>query len=119
MSGMASHRIKDRRCSVYMLLLLALVDMISNDTAAQSQPDAVERGRAIAQHCARCHAIGQNDQSPHKDAPPFRTFQGKWPLEQLEEALAEGIAVGHVDMPEYVFEPDQIADFLAYLATLH
>jgi mono/diheme cytochrome c family protein len=101
-----------------MLLVLALLNIITTDTAAQSQPDAVERGRAIAQHCARCHAIGQNDQSPHKDAPPFRTFQGKWPLEQLEEALAEGIAVGHVDMPEYVFEPDQISDFLAYLATL-
>jgi cytochrome c len=122
MSGMASQGFqptKHRRCSALMLCVLALLSMTADDTAAQSQPDAVERGRAIAQHCARCHAIGQNDQSPHKDAPPFRTFQGKWPLEQLEEALAEGIAVGHVDMPEYVFEPDQISDFLAYLATLH
>lgn len=115
---MASQHVKDRRGSAFMLLVLAIVYLVPDDAAAQSQADAVERGRAIAQHCARCHAIGQNDESPHEDAPPFRTFQGKWPLEQLEEALAEGIAVGHVDMPEYMFEPDQIADFLAYLATL-
>jgi cytochrome c len=118
MSGMTSQLVKDRRGSVVMLLVIALLNTITNDAAAQSQPNAVERGKAIAQHCARCHAIGENDTSSHKDAPPFRTFHGKWPLEQLEEALAEGIAVNHFDMPEYTFTPDQASDFRAYLMTL-
>lgn len=107
-----------RRGSAFMLVMASLLLLAQNDAAAQSQTDAVERGRAIAQNCARCHAIGANDESPHKDAPPFRTFHERWPLEHLEEALAEGIVVGHIDMPEYMFEPDQISDFLAYLATL-
>jgi cytochrome c len=36
----------------------------------------------------------------------------------LAEALAEGLSVGHPDMPELVFEPDQIAAILAYLKSI-
>jgi cytochrome c len=118
MSGMTSQLIKDRRGSAILLLVIALLNMITNDAAAQSQSIAVERGQAIAQRCARCHAIGENDISSHKDAPPFRTLHGKWPIEQLEEALVKGIAVNHFDMPEYWFTPDQVSDFRAYLMTL-
>ena len=82
---------------------------------------AVAAGRAMAEaNCARCHAVGADDDSPVADAPPFRTLSQKWPVEHLEEALAEGIVVGHetVEMPEFVFEPDQIGDFIAYLKSL-
>jgi mono/diheme cytochrome c family protein len=41
-----------------------------------------------------------------------------WPLESLDEALAEGITVGHPDMPEFVLEPDEIAALIAYLESL-
>ncbi len=68
--------------------------------------------------CARCHAIGPAGDSPLKEASPFRTFPQKWPLDHLEEALAEGIVVGHEAMPEFELTPKQIDDFLAYLATL-
>jgi hypothetical protein len=36
----------------------------------------------------------------------------------LAEALAEGLSVGHPDMPELVFEPDQIVAILAYLKSI-
>jgi cytochrome c len=32
--------------------------------------------------------------------------------------LAEGLSVGHPDMPEFVFEPDEIAGILAYLKSI-
>lgn len=83
-------------------------------------PD-VAAGRAIAEaNCARCHAIGESGDSPNPAAPPFRTLKTKWPVENLEEALAEGIVVGHetVEMPEFEFDPEQIGDFIAYLKTL-
>ncbi len=76
----------------------------------------VAAGRTFAEAvCARCHAVGRTGASPFEPAPPFRTFAAKWPLETLEEALAEGISVGHPDMPEFVLSPEQIDDFLAYL----
>jgi mono/diheme cytochrome c family protein len=78
-----------------------------------------EAGRFIAQSkCAGCHAIGKEGASPLAAAPPFRTFAKKWPIEHLQEALAEGIAVGHEAMPEFTFEPEEVSDIIAYLLTV-
>lgn len=86
--------------------------------AARAEGD-IATGRAFAEeNCARCHAVGETGDSPRPDAPHFRDFQKMWPLESLEEALGEGIAVGHPDMPQFELEPGQIDDLLAYLASL-
>jgi cytochrome c len=42
----------------------------------------------------------------------------RYPVENLEEPLAEGIVTGHPSMPEFRFEPDQIHDFIEFLKTL-
>ncbi|GAB4225466.1 MAG: hypothetical protein Kow0032_01350 [Methyloligellaceae bacterium] len=87
--------------------------------AAEEDKDPAALGRALAErHCARCHAVADEPASPHKDAPPFRTFSSRWPLENLEEALAEGIVTGHPDMPAFVFEPEEIDALIEYLQTL-
>ena len=69
-------------------------------------------------HCARCHAVDKVSPSPLAIAPPFRTLHERYPVETLEEALAEGIVTGHPSMPEFRFEPDQVGDFIAFLKTL-
>jgi len=103
------------RFSAAVLLLLALAPSVQ----AETQSGQIEAGRDIADRlCARCHAVGAEGESPHEEAPPFRTFAEKWPVEYLEEALAEGITVGHPDMPEFVLQPDEIASFIAYLKSL-
>jgi mono/diheme cytochrome c family protein len=68
--------------------------------------------------CASCHGIGRTDSSRHQAAPPFRVIARKYHVESLAEALAEGIVVGHPDMPEFVFQPDDIAAIMAYLTEL-
>ena len=81
---------------------------------AQSSPAA--RGEAIAhKHCARCHAIGEADSSPMGLAPPFRDLSSRYPIETLEEALAEGIVVGHPAMPRFTFEPREINALLTFI----
>lgn len=86
---------------------------------AETQADFVAAGLALAKaNCGRCHALGLDDASPHKDAPPFRLVAERYPSENLAEALAEGIVSGHPDMPVYVFRPDEIEAFLAYLDSL-
>lgn len=79
----------------------------------------VERGRAIVSaNCAQCHAIGRNDSSPYERAPPMRTLHLKYRVENLAEALAEGITVGHTgekQMPEVSLSPEEIDDLIAYL----
>lgn len=87
--------------------------------AGDSGDDSVARGLAfVADNCARCHAVGADGESPVAEAPPFRTLEARYPLEALEEALAEGIVTGHPDMPQFALEPDQIADVLGYLRSL-
>jgi len=89
--------------------------------AADDEPGLVARGRAIAEQlCARCHAISGPGPSPVPAAPLFSRFERRWPVEYLEEALAEGLVAGHgaVRMPEFVFWPDEIDDLLAYLKSV-
>ena len=84
-----------------------------------AEADRAAAGLDLAQkHCARCHAVGMEGESPHKEAPQFRSFAEKWPLENLEEALAEGIVTGHPDMPEVVLEPPEIDALIEHLRTL-
>jgi len=53
-----------------------------------------------------------------KIAPPFRTLHLHYPVEDLQEPLAEGIVTGHPTMPEFRFDPGQVGDVIAYLKTL-
>ncbi len=81
-----------------------------------AEKDLAEQGRKLlGANCARCHAMGKDDASPFKEAPPFRDLHKKYPVSQLAEALAEGIASGHPAMPEFVFQPAEIDGIIAFL----
>jgi cytochrome c len=91
--------------------------------AAPACADArlIARGHAIAkEYCARCHAIGKTGESTNPKSPPFRMLSHKYPLTDLEEALSEGIMVGHQgpEMPQFQFDSAQIDALLAYLASV-
>ncbi|MDF2097158.1 c-type cytochrome [Aquibaculum arenosum] len=79
----------------------------------------VETGRELAQsYCAGCHAVGEQDSSPLPEAPAFRDLHHRYPVAHLAESLAEGIAVGHPAMPEFVLEPGEVEAFIRYLESL-
>ena len=100
-------------------VLAASVFALLISTTIQAQDAAVQRGRAFAQaNCARCHAIGPAGNSPLPKAPPFRTLHQRYPVEDLAEALAEGIKTAHPAMPEFVLDETQINDLIAYLKSL-
>jgi mono/diheme cytochrome c family protein len=89
--------------------------------AGGEDPDpAVAHGRAFAeQNCGRCHAVGPSGQSPLAKAPPFRTLHERYPVENLTEALAEGLKTGHPEMPQFdELDTEQIDDLIAYLKSL-
>jgi mono/diheme cytochrome c family protein len=88
-------------------------------SAEPSPAQDVAAGKALAEkQCARCHATGADGASAYQEAPPFRDIVKRYPVDNLAEALAEGITVGHHAMPEFTFSPDQIGDLLAYLEML-
>lgn len=85
---------------------------------ARAESIQVKGEALLTKNCARCHAIGASGESPHEKAPPFRQVVTRYPVDNLAEALAEGIVSGHADMPEFVFEPGEIDAILAYLSDL-
>ena len=95
-----------------LVILFAAIPALAQDGRPQA-------GRAFAEaNCARCHAIGPTGASALPAAPAFRDLHRRYPVDQLAEALAEGIGTGHAAMPEFQLAPPQIAYLLAYLKTL-
>lgn len=85
---------------------------------AQAADRAAEGRALVERNCARCHAIGRMDESPNDEAPPFRRLHERYPIESLAEAFAEGIVVGHKDMPAFEFSPQEIDALVAYINSL-
>ena len=83
--------------------------------AEAAEKDMTDKGHALVEkNCARCHAIGTEGISPHKEAPPFRILSAKYPVSDLAESLAEGIVSGHPDMPIFAFSPQDVAAIIDY-----
>jgi mono/diheme cytochrome c family protein len=86
---------------------------------ASPAPGDAEEGRQLAEiYCSTCHAIGVSGEGRHPVAPSFRTLSEHYPVNALEEAFAEGVLVGHRDMPEFQLEPAQIDDLVVYLNSI-
>ena len=74
--------------------------------------------RIVTRDCARCHGVGRTDESQHGKAPAFRILSARYPLDNLAEALAEGIVTGHSDMPEFTYTPREIDAIIGYMQSL-
>jgi cytochrome c len=107
----------DRSYQPLLGACLALLSLVP--PAAAAEKDMTDKGQALVEkNCARCHAIGKEGDSPHKEAPPFRTLSAKYPVSDLAESLAEGIVSGHPDMPIFVFSPQDVAAIIDYLESI-
>lgn len=103
--------------AVIVAAALAFAPLPAQSAEALSPP--AQRGLVILRtNCMRCHAIDKVSKSPLKIAPPFRVLHLRYPVEDLEEPLAEGIITGHPTMPEFRFDPGQVGDVIAYLKWL-
>jgi mono/diheme cytochrome c family protein len=107
------------RINVRLPLALSLILMAGSQASSQERVELEGRGRALlAEYCSRCHAIERTDNSPHREAPPFRTLGQRYPIEGLAESLAEGLFTGHPDMPEFVFESHEVGAILTYMRSI-
>ena len=88
--------------------------------AEAAQARDIDAGQQLAEaRCGGCHATDKGEaDSPHDQAPPFAQVTARYPAESLAEALAEGIMVGHEDMPEFRFDEREVNELIAYLKSL-
>lgn len=103
-----------RRLAVALGLALLLAGAARAEEA-DADKLAAAGARILAEKCSACHATERTGDSPRAEAPPFRTLTRKYPIDNLAEALAEGITTGHADMPEFIFSTDEIAAILAHM----
>jgi mono/diheme cytochrome c family protein len=107
-----------RPAALALLSALAAACVSQEAPASDLDPETAD-GRFLVQvHCADCHAVGRNDASKHPDAPALRTLSRSYPVSALEESLAEGIVVGHPDMPEFRFRPEDVSAIISYLESI-
>lgn len=110
------------------LALIAGLALLLNGASAFAQPaldtpppatdSQVARGlELVGANCGMCHAIGIDGDSPNILAPRFRDLHKKYPVDQLEESLVEGIRT-HGTMPEFTFEDEDAAAIIAYLKSI-
>ena len=109
--------------SVFRTVLAAIVVLSASlpqlASSQETLSPAAQRGLVFVRtNCSRCHSIDKMSKSPLKVAPPFRTLHERYPVESLQELLAEGIVTGHPSMPEFQLDPGQVADVIAYLKSL-
>lgn len=85
-----------------------------------ADPQAVHGRTIVMRDCSPCHRVEGLGTSPVADAPAFATLSERYPVSFLAEALAEGIMVGHdgVEMPQFVYEPDEIGAIIAHLESI-
>ena len=84
---------------------LTLLMICACSSAGHALDREQQRGKALLETlCGRCHAVGEKGQSPHIDAPPFRTFgDDKLYDSDLAARLQDGLTTIHPDMPTFRF----------------
>jgi cytochrome c len=101
-----------------MIAVALSVAAVAAASLAQAAPSAGHGRELVRRNCGMCHAIGERGDSPNKQAPRFRELGRRYPMDNLAEALAEGILTGHPAMPQFRFSPAEIDDIIAYLKSI-
>ena len=76
-------------------------------------------GQIVAKkNCAWCHAIGEQDKSPHASAPPFRDIHQRHPVLALRQPISRAVVTPHDDMPKLQLSDIQVDQIVAYINSL-
>ncbi len=115
---MGARNFARKRIGVSAATFLSML-LLGSASAPAADKGLEDKGELLLRdNCSRCHAIGKEGQSPHKDAPPFRTLSKKYPIGDLSESLAEGIVSGHPEMPIFVFSAHDVEAIIQYLNSI-
>lgn len=103
----------------FAVVAVSLLAACAGRPEMSSRDEIEARGAQLAQsHCGDCHAVGLTGESPAPESPPFRTLSRNYRVANLQEALAEGISVGHPAMPQFEFAPEDVDAIIAYLESI-
>jgi cytochrome c len=99
-------------------LIVIIGLLLPGVAAAQTSPSEQRGSTFVIANCGGCPATDKVSASRLPIAPPFRDLHLRYPIENLREALVEGIVTGHPAMPEFRLDIGQASDVIALLQTL-
>jgi cytochrome c len=100
------------------IVVLGLVAMFAANANAQETTRQRQGQSIVANKCSSCHAVGRFGESPNPKAPAFRTLHERYPIESLEEALAEGTISAASDEPEFNFSGREVGAIISYISMI-
>ena len=100
------------------LAMLGLAACMMLAAPAFAADDLAAARRFVEAKCAACHATVPGAPTHHPDAPTFTEIAARYPPSDLAEAFAEGIVVGHPDMPAFEFSEVEVAHLVRHLQSL-
>ena len=92
---------------------LGIVAMFAANANAQDTTLQRLGQRIVANKCSSCHAVGRFGESRNPEAPALRTLHERYPVEALEEALAEGTI--SPKEPEFKFSGHEVGAIISYI----
>lgn len=95
--------------------VVVIMQMAAPSVVAQDQAAGLKLADKL---CAKCHAISPGQIGRHPLAPTFQDIANRYSVWDLQEALAEGILVGHAAMPKFILKPEEITNLLTYMDTM-
>lgn len=107
-----------------MVTLIASISAcVASDPTQDRQiveADDLAAGRHVAQtHCAICHAMDQQHESPRPGAPPLSTVLQGYDPDLLASDFIEGVRVGHDGMPVFDLTVIDADALVAYLRSIN
>ena len=116
---MGSARVSVRIAVQALSLSIGLVLCLPANLDAANLSKAAKRGKIILQEkCGRCHAVGADDESPLKKAPPMRDIYARFNPRELQAELSEGMVTRHREMPQIEFSAEDVYAIMSYLYAL-
>ena len=108
----------NRAPTLRVFFAIASATLVHGACSYREDPKVEARRQIAQENRTKCHRIGRADESPIGEAPPSKRLHERYKIDDLAEAFAEGIVVGHKEMPPFAFEPRKIDALLAYLKSL-
>jgi mono/diheme cytochrome c family protein len=101
---------------VYLAFLIMCVSVDSGYAVDREH----QRAKSMLETmCGRCHAVGAIGESPHADAPPFRSFgENKLYDSDFRQRLQDGLSTIHRDMPTFRFSRRDADAAVNYLRSI-
>ncbi len=107
-----------KRAGTVLAAVFFLIAAVPAVPAAQAAGRSAEGQQIAARWCAACHVVASDQVSANSDAPSFASIGSTLKTDADKNALQLFLADPHPVMPNMNLTRQEVADLVAYIASL-